>query len=318
MTTPTLLDQLADAVAAYRVGPTDAAIAQWQAGITTARADGADWLLTEFDLGDDLGFLLMDLEARLDRAAANRVLNRYLARTGNWGLVRGLKPILSNRAMVRADVEQRSGHPDRAAADRAAADHASARARAHASLAPGPAIVIGIGGLPGTGKSTLARAIAPTLGPAPGAVIVRSDEIRKRQHGAAPEQKLPSAAYRKAASRAVIAELAAAVRSLADAGQAVIADATFMAPADRAMLAAAAGSHRFLGIWLHAPLALLKARIAARVNDASDADVAVLRRAAQSRPEAGTWLAVDATDGASACSAVVAALRDADVLDTGR
>ncbi len=52
-----------------------------------------------------------------------------------------------------------------------------------------------IGGLPGTGKSTLARALAPELGAAPGALVLRSDEIRKRRHGVAPEQRLPADAY---------------------------------------------------------------------------------------------------------------------------
>ena len=56
--------------------------------------------------------------------------------------------------------------------------------------------------------------------------------------------------------------------------------------------------------WLHAPLALLEARVAARQGDASDATVAVLRAAWKAHPQApGDWTAIDATDGAAALAA---------------
>ena len=58
--------------------------------------------LATIDVLYDLAFLLMDLEHRLDRTAANRVLCRYVARTGDADLVRGLPAFLSTRAMVRA------------------------------------------------------------------------------------------------------------------------------------------------------------------------------------------------------------------------
>jgi hypothetical protein len=49
---------------------------------------------------------------------------------------------------------------------------------------------------------------------------------------------------------------------------------------------------------------VLEARVAARHGDASDADVAVLRRAARADPGSGDWLAVDATDAGGALAAV--------------
>lgn len=256
--------------------------------------------LATIDIGYDLAFLLMDLDMRVGRAAANRVLNRYLARTGDWGLVAGLAPFLSMRALVRAHVEAARGQAG------AAADYL---ARAAACLAPAPAVALAIGGLPGTGKSTLARALAPELGAAPGAVVLRSDEIRKRQHGAAPEQRLEASAYAPAASAAVFAELFAAARTIAGAGHAVVADATFLNPAHRAGIADAAAGVPFLGLWLTAPLAELERRVRGRIGDASDADLAVLRGAAAHDPGAGAWLAVDATDGAAALSAARAALQ---------
>ena len=242
--------------------------------------------MATIDLGYDFAFLLMDLDIRVSRAAANRVMNRYLARTGDWDMVRGLPVFLSMRAMIRAHVVARGG-------EAAAASAYLARARAY--LEPGEAsVVVAIGGLPGAGKSTVARALAPDLGLAPGAVVVRSDEIRKRLQGVAPEIRLPASAYRATRSRAVFEAIDAAVRCLAAAGHAVIADATFMHPAHRASVAAAAGQARFLGIWLDADLAVLEARVAARRDDASDADLAVLRRAAASGARAGAWWSVAA------------------------
>jgi uncharacterized protein len=248
-----------------------------------------DEAMATIDLGYDLAFLLMDLDHRVSRGAANRVLNRYVARTGDAALVRGLPVFLSLRAMIRAHVEARRGHrPD---AD-AYLD------LAFAYLASPPPAVIAVGGLPGTGKSTLARALAPTLGAAPGALVLRSDEIRKRQHGAPPEQKLPQSAYTEAASDAVFAELADAVRTVAAAGHAVVADAMFLRPEQRTTVARAAAEAGapFLGLWLTAPRETLKHRIAKRAGDASDATIAVLRAVVGTDPGPLDWLQVDATD----------------------
>lgn len=252
-----------------------------------------DERLARIDVAYDLAFLLMDLAYRVNRAAANRVLNRYVARTGDADLVRGLPLFLSMRAMVRAHVEARSGHPDAAA---------SYLETAIAALTPHPPVVIAVGGLPGTGKSTLARALAPAIGAAPGALVLRSDEIRKRQHGAAPEERLPEAAYTRAKSVAVFAALADAAETAAAAGHAVIADATFMDSRQRDQIEAAAkaAGAAFHGFWLHAPHPVLEERVAARTGDASDATVDILRRASRGDPGPDRWFAIDTTDGAAA------------------
>jgi aminoglycoside phosphotransferase family enzyme len=258
--------------------------------------------MATIDLGYDLAFLLMDLDQHAGRAWANRVMNRYVARTGDTGLTRGLPAFLSQRAMVRAHVEAARGH-------RAAAD--AYLAASLASLRPAPALVVAIGGLPGTGKSTLARALAPALGRAPGALVLRSDEIRKRLHGVAPEERLPPAAYAPAVSARVFAVLAAAAGEAAAGGQAVIGDATFLDPGHRAAIAAASGAAgvRFLGLWLEAPLAALETRVAGRTADASDATVAVLRAAAASGHAAPAgWVRIDATDAPAALAAAQTAV----------
>jgi aminoglycoside phosphotransferase family enzyme/predicted kinase len=259
--------------------------------------------LATIDVAYDLAFLLMDLDHRVGRAAANRVMNRYVARTGDADLPGGLPIFLSQRAMVRAHVLASSRQ-----------DGSAYLAAALAYLQPATPVTIAIGGLQGTGKSTLARALAPEIGPAPGALILRSDEIRKRLFGLPPEARLPQDAYNEEANTATNTALVEQAQTAAATGHAVIVDATFLDRTVRTTLADAIAptGMRFLGIWLHAPMKLLEQRITARQPDASDATVAVLRLAARDDPGAGDWLPVDATDATHAMEIVRAALNPAD------
>jgi predicted kinase len=157
---------------------------------------------------------------------------------------------------------------------------------------------VAIGGLQGSGKSTLARALAPGLGAAPGALVLRSDELRKRRAGIAPETPLPPAAYSAAESAAVFATLRAQAAEALAAGHAVVADAVFQRVAERDALAALFTP--FQGFWLEAPLSVLQARIEARQNDASDADLAVLQATAARDCGSIDWARLDATKDAEA------------------
>ena len=249
--------------------------------------------LATIDVGYDLAFLLMDLDRRVGRQAANRVMNRYVGRTGDLAMS-GYPIFLSQRAMIRAHVLKAMGR------DSDTYLHAAQTYLQHASP-----IVIAIGGLQGTGKSTLARALAPALGPAPGALVLRSDEIRKRLRNVGPEDRLPRTAYTESANTRTNSVLIEHARLAAASGHAVIVDATFLDLDVRRELAAIIKPTGvlFLGIWLEAPLAVLEARVSARQDDASDATVSVLRRSALANPGPGDWLAIDATDGDQALSA---------------
>ena len=268
-------------------------LCRWQGRIVPFDALEFDEDLATIDLGYDLAFLLMDLDQLLSRAAANRVMNRYIARTGDIGLVRFLPLFLSARALIRAHVVARSS---------TAASALPYLDAAEAYLRPAQPMLIAIGGLPGTGKSTLARALAPDLGRAPGAVILRSDEIRKRLHGVAPEFRLPADAYTEAVSSRVFATLTTDAGAAASGGHTVIADAMFLDPAHRAAIADAARAAQipFLGIWLTAPLPVLEARIEARTADASDATIEVLRATVARGADGDGWTRIDATDAAAA------------------
>lgn len=245
-----------------------------------------DEALATTDTGYDLAFLLMDLLRRGAGGAANRVMNRYLARDPDIGLLAALPFWMALRAMVRAHVEARRGGPD---------EGLSYLALAEALLRPVPPRLVAIGGLQGTGKTWLARELAPGLGVAPGALHLRTDEIRKRRAGVAPEDRLPAHAYGEAVSQAVHAEMFALARQALAAGHSVVLDAVFLNPVRRAEAEAAAAPHPFTGFWLEAPMAVLRERVENRVGDASDATVAVLESAAGADPGVIAWQRLDAT-----------------------
>jgi predicted kinase len=77
----------------------------------------------------------------------------------------------------------------------------------------------------------------------------------------------------------------------------VVADAAFLDPARRAEIEAVArrAGVAFTGLWLEAPLDLLRARVAARQGDASDATVEVLEYAARQPKGDIAWNRIDAS-----------------------
>jgi aminoglycoside phosphotransferase family enzyme/predicted kinase len=248
--------------------------------------------LGEMDVLYDLGFLLMDLDFRRRTDAANRVLNAWLDETDRYmpqdhltGLAL-LPLILSVRAGIRTHVNAFAG-------DLAAAQAYLAKALEH--LEPKPASLIAIGGLSGTGKSTLARMTAPGIGGAPGAVVLRTDEVRKRLFGAGPLQKLGADAYSDEAHARVYSQMRHEAAAVLAAGRSVILDATFMDAGERAMAEALAleAGVQFAGVWLQSDPELLRQRVAARTGDASDADLAVLEaQLADAPPPPQDWTLV--------------------------
>lgn len=257
-----------------------------------------DEALASIDVGYELAFLLMDLDVKVSRQAANRVMNRALARSADHAMLPALPFWLAQRALVRAKLEPARGR-----------DGLPYLEAAEGFLAPVAPRLIAVGGVQGTGKTWLARQLAPRLGAPPGALHLRTDEIRKRRAGVAPEQRLPESAYAEAESAAVHAEMFAAARAAIGAGQAVVLDAVFLDPAMRAAARAAAGAAPFLGLWLEAPLDVLRARVAARRGDASDATVEVMERAARVDPGALDWVRVDAAGDALGAALRLAGLK---------
>lgn len=238
----------------------------------------------------DVAFALMDLIFHGLPRMANLVLGRYLSATRDFAGMPAMPAFLSLRAAIRAMATGLAADGDDAArAARAYLDLASE------VLAVPSKRLIALGGLSGSGKSTLAAAIAADIAPGSGALVVSSDVVRKRLMGVQPEQRLPPAAYATEISAQTYDRLFEDVSAALAAGQSVIADATFVRPADRrrlAALASAAGAP-FHGLWLEAPADILRGRVAGRRGDPSDADVSVLEQ--QMREETGelNWPRLD-------------------------
>ncbi|WP_186417369.1 bifunctional aminoglycoside phosphotransferase/ATP-binding protein [Bosea sp. CS1GBMeth4] len=268
--------------------------------------------LATTDLLYDLAFVLMDLWHRGAHDLANVLFNRYLDATGDEAGIVLLPLFMAVRAAVRAHVT----------ASAAAADEAGpqtcAEARAYLDLCRDllretPASLTAIGGYSGSGKSTVAAEIAPSLGVAPGARVVSSDRFRKRQFGATPQTRLPADAYASEVSARVYAELGRTAELVLAGGHAVVADAVFDRPADRdhfAGIAAAAGV-AFRGIWLDAPETVLVERVKARRGDPSDATAAVVAQQLARGGAATDWTVIRAdADAGSVAAAVKAALAE--------
>jgi aminoglycoside phosphotransferase family enzyme/predicted kinase len=252
------------------------------------------------DILYDFAFLQMDLMHRGQERIAALVESRYLTATRDYSGLRLLPLFVSVRAAVRALVAMLS--PD---------DGRDAEAGVYLDLALSvldarpPPRLIAIGGRSGTGKSTVALALARRL---PwGAVVIRSDEVRKRLLGAAPETPLGAEAYRPDVSDRVYRRMLGDARRALDAGATVILDATFLSDSGRAAarsLGEASGVP-LTGVWLAADDTVLRARLVGRTHDASDADVAVLRNQTEPR-DLGDWQCLDANADADAGAARIA------------
>jgi len=262
--------------------------------------------LATIDTLYDLAFLLMDLDNRGRRGVANVVLNRYLWRSGADLDLQGLAALplflglrAAIRAMVTAERAQQEG------ADAGVRDRQRARdylQAANAYLASCPSRLIAVGGLSGTGKSTLARRLAPELGPTPGAVHLRSDLERKRLQGVEETVRLAPETYTEAARDRIYAVLYEKARDVLAAGHAVVVDAVFANPEQRASIEAVATELGvpFHGLWLTAPPERLVERVTARRDDASDATSKVVMRQLgwHLGAFAATWKEIDASGSA--------------------
>jgi aminoglycoside phosphotransferase family enzyme len=247
----------------------------------------------------DLAFLLMDLWRRKLPRHASLVWNRYLAETGDLDGLPLLPLFLSCRAAVRAKTSATAAQLQTDIARRGEL-HSLAReylALAEQLLHPPAPSLVAIGGFSGSGKSTLAVGLAPSLGGAPGAIVLRSDEIRKRLCGVTPLERLGADGYTPETTARVYAALAERAATIVKAGHSAIVDAVYARAADRQGIehVAAAASVPFSGVWLEAPEPLLITRTEQRQNDPSDADAAVVRL--QRRQDTGIigWSRVDAS-----------------------
>jgi aminoglycoside phosphotransferase family enzyme/predicted kinase len=262
------------------------------------------------DVVYDLAFLLMDLWRRGLTRHASAVFNAYLGETDDLSGLPLLPLFLSCRAAVRAKTSTAAAGLQN---DPARRDQLTELARVYTAMAerllrpPAPSLVA-IGGFSGSGKSVLAAALAPDVGPAPGAVVLRSDEIRKRLRGVDPLTRLGPESYTAEASRRVYATAAERAGVIVRAGHAAIVDAVFARPEEREAIeaAAVAAGVPFAGLWLDVDETTLLDRVARRGPDASDAGTDVVRTQLGRGAGQITWTRID---GARAADDVARAAR---------
>ena len=266
--------------------------------------------LATVDVLYDLAFLLMDLWHRGLSHLAGLLANRYLDETDNDDGFALLPFLMAVRACVRAHVGATQIAADGDPAGRLAGEARAYFDLATALLRPAPPRMIAIGGLSGSGKTTVADALAPHLGAPPGARVVESDRVRKALYGVPAETRLPQDAYRPEVSRRVYREMAARAERLLAGGGCVVADAVFDRQADRSdieAVAAACGAP-FAGVWLEADASLLRQRVGARTGGPSDATLDVLERQLERGPGDIAWHRLDASLGTGRIVAEILAL----------
>jgi aminoglycoside phosphotransferase family enzyme/predicted kinase len=249
----------------------------------------------------DLAFLLMDLLERGLGRAANVVMNGYVAQIARAEDLDGFAALpfyLSLRAAIRAKVTAARLQYAEAKEQASLREAAKTYFRlAVEQLSPPPPTLIAIGGLSGTGKSSLARELAPHVAPAPGALLIRSDVERKRLFGVAETEHLPSATYSAEASAKVYGIVADKAARVLAAHHSAIVDAVFAKPEERIAVEAIAASANtaFRGLFLVADLQTRLNRVGMRGLDASDANAAVaLQQESYALGSIG-WIEIDAS-----------------------
>ena len=171
-----------------------------------------------------------------------------------------------------------------------------------------------VGGLPGVGKSTVARGLAERMQ----AVVFRTDVIRKEfaflgvdEPGPAPYR---TGLYEPEVTEATYRALLDDARAVLERGESVVLDASWADPGmrDRAVELAQAAQCDLTQLLCVAPGTVAERRLRERVGDVSDADPAV---AAAMAADFAPWPAATTIDTTGTVEATVAAAYDAAARD---
>lgn len=231
--------------------------------------------IASIDVLYDLAFPMMDFLRYDRRTAANTLLNRYLETASIESLdgLAALPLFMSLRAAIRANVLL--ARLDRNSGDKAAVIQSAQTyfRLAQQLIHPSAPVLVAVGGLSGTGKSILARALAPFVMPQPGAVVLRTDVLRKQHFQVVETDRLPESAYQPEATAKIYELLVQRALRILVQGHSVIVDAVFARESERVAIRDAARSlnARFVGLFLQTDLATRLNRLGRRQGDASDA-----------------------------------------------
>ena len=229
------------------------------------------------DVVADVAFLAMDLERLGAPEAAAGFLARYREFTGETFPDSLAHHYIASRAHVRCKVNclrHEQGDSDAAAAARSLLDLTARH------LEAARVRLVLIGGLPGTGKSTVAAALADATGWS----VLRSDEVRKDvagiPHTTAAQAAPGEGIYRPEMTDATYDAVLARARTALQLGETVILDASWSAARHReaARAVADATASDLVELCCVAPAAVAGERIRKRLaagGDPSDATPAV-------------------------------------------
>ncbi len=235
---------------------------------------------------DDASFLAMDLERLGAAGLARQFIDWYAEYSGDPAPASLRHHYVAYRAFVRAKVAciqclqgVQAAQEDLSAAAGQARQLADI-ARRH--LRAGAVTLVLVGGLPGTGKSALAGALADRLG----WTVLNSDRIRKELAGVPPGH--PTAApfetgiYAEAWTNRCYGELLRRAVALLGDGESVILDASWNLAEHRAAATTAAerASVDLVQLRCTAPADLAECRMAARQPGPSDANAQIARQMA--------------------------------------
>lgn len=247
---------------------------------------------------DDAAFLAMDLERLGAPELARKFLGWYVEFSGDPAPTSLWHHFVAYRAFVRAKVGlMRCAQGDARA--RGLADEYLALTRRH--LQAGAVRLVLVGGLPGTGKSTVAGRVADTLG----MTMLSTDRMRKESVGIGPDQHADAALYAPDRVAANYDAVLARARALLALGESVVLDATWNSADSRAKAARLAAETRAepRQIECTAPSTVIAERLAARHGGWSDADAAVAEAMAHSRAPWDEAIELDTSAPADAVAA---------------
>jgi aminoglycoside phosphotransferase family enzyme/predicted kinase len=273
--------------------------------------------LRRIDAASEMAFLAMDLRYRDRGDLAEHLLAHYAASQDDYGLYEVVDLFASYRAAVRAKVAALAAMDP--AIDPAQRERSAESTRRHVAAAlahlerPAPGPLVAVGGTVGSGKSTVARALARRAG----APVLGSDALRTAVLVETPSSE---ARYSRAARDRVYDGLFERAARVLASGRPVLLDATFARRAHRdaaRRIAQQAGAQAF---WVEAACdretALERlAQRAARGDDASEAGPAQLEGSIREFEREGDWpeadtasIRTDAGDTEAACTALAARL----------
>lgn len=201
----------------------------------------------------DLSSILIELEAIGKRPFANLLLNHYMSFTNDLegipllGLYQSLRG--ARRAIILAQKAVLSDPEKKKELFKQASALFNAACRV---LEPTPAVLIACGGLPKVGKTTITQNLAPYFNPAPGAILLRDEVIKKQIRGLMPQQHFEKTTDSPSFNTVLYAVLVQQVKAILSAHSSVIIDANLTQEAQRTALTQVATDLNipFVGLWI--------------------------------------------------------------------